>query len=316
VRRKNRNSAGVGGVLLLDKPSGISSQAAVTRVKTLLGADKAGHTGTLDPAASGLLPICLGAATRFSHLLLDSDKRYQARIRLGIATATGDLEGEVIARTPTDGIGRERILRALAGFRGEILQTPPMHSALKRDGKPLYAYARQGQTLERAPRRVRIDRLELLRIEDADLDIDVSCSKGTYIRVLAEDIGRELGCGACLAALRRIGSGHFGLEQAIGLDALARMEPEARYARLLPVDALVAALPRADLDSAQAAHVALGQAVTGVHCGAAGAVRLYGPAGRFLGVGEFTPPDRLAPRRLLAAAPEGTASSRASDANA
>jgi tRNA pseudouridine55 synthase len=291
----------VSGVLLLDKPAGLTSQAAVSRVKKLLRAAKAGHTGTLDPMATGLLPIALGEATKFSHVLLDADKAYRAVVRLGTTTTTGDLEGEVLRRAPVD-TDRDRIESVLARFIGEIEQIPPMYSALKYEGRPLYAYAREGTDIERAPRRVRIDSLVLIAHDGDEFTIDVSCSKGTYIRVLAEDIGGALGCGACLAGLTRTRAGGFSLDEAIALERLDGMEPAERRARLLPVDALLAGIPRLTLTVDQTSRVLRGQAVElGVPV-VEGPVRVYGADARFIGLGMGMAPGRLVPKRLVAQA--------------
>ena len=292
----------IDGVLLLDKPRGITSQAAVTRAKRLIGAAKAGHTGTLDPMATGLLPLAFGEATKFSHALLEADKSYAAIVRLGVTTTTGDLEGEVVRRAPV-AVNREEIDSALARFRGEIQQIPPMYSALKHAGKPLYAYARAGTDVPRAPRRIHIASLELEHYAEGELRINVTCSKGTYIRVLAEDIGAALGCGACLAALTRTEVGRFGLDAAIALDALGGLSEPERLARLLPVDALVAELPRLELDQDQATRLLRGQPVARFHAVAPGLVRIYGPDAAFLGLAEAAQPDRLVARRLVAAKP-------------
>jgi tRNA pseudouridine55 synthase len=289
------------GVLLLDKPAGISSQGAVSRAKHLLGAAKTGHTGTLDPMATGLLPLAFGEATKFSHSLLDADKGYVAEVRLGVITTTGDLEGEVVA-TAAVKVERPQLERALEGFRGEIVQTPPMYSALKHQGKPLYEYARAGTEIERAARRITIHSLELERFEGGDARIRVTCSKGTYIRVLAEDIGKALGCGATLAALRRTCVGDFSVHAAVTLPALEGMTPDERLARLLPPDALVERLPSISLDAEQSRRLGLGQAVRGVG-GDSGLVRVYDQAGSFLGVAEVSSDGTLAPRRLVAAEP-------------
>jgi len=218
------------GVLLLDKPAGITSQSAVSKAKRLFAATKAGHTGTLDPLATGLLPICFGEATKFSHLLLDADKTYAATVRLGVTTTTGDMEGTVTATAPA-AFDRPVLEAVLKRFAGEILQTPPMYSAVKHAGKPLYKYARAGLKLARAPRRVCIRRIEFADFTRGEMRILVTCSKGTYIRVLAEDIGRELGCGACLAALRRTAVGGFNINATVKLDALCDMAPDRRDAR-------------------------------------------------------------------------------------
>ncbi len=202
----------VHGVLLLDKPAGSSSNAALREAQRLYGAAKAGHTGTLDPLATGLLPACFGEATQFSHLLLDSDKAYRASMRLGMTTSTGDLEGAVTSRAPVT-VSREDVAAAARRFVGEIMQVPPMYSAIKQGGEPLYRLARAGLDVPRAPRAVVIRELAVLAMAGAEVELAVTCSKGTYIRVLAEDIGRALGCGACLAALRRTGVGGFALDR-------------------------------------------------------------------------------------------------------
>lgn len=290
----------VHGVVLVDKPLGITSQTAVTRVKHLYGAAKAGHTGTLDPMAGGLLPICLGEATKFSQGILEADKIYVATLRLGLVTRTGDLEGEVLASRQVV-CDRESVTRALNRFVGEILQTPPLYSALKRAGQPLYKYARAGVQVERMPRPVRIDSIELLEFHHDILRIRVVCSKGTYIRALAEDIGEALGCGACLAALIRTSVGRFRLEDAVGLDELHDMPETERGARLLPVDALVGALPRVDLDADQTRRIVTGRPARGIWPVRRGLVRIYGPEANYLGVATIESPDRLVPRRLMAA---------------
>jgi len=301
ARRAPRRA--VDGVLLLDKPGGISSQTAVTRVKTLFNAAKAGHTGTLDPMATGLLPIALGEATKFSSVLLEAGKSYLATVRLGQTTTTGDLEGEVTARSPVD-VDLPRIEAVLARFRGEIEQTPPMYSALKHAGKPLYEYARAGTEIERASRRITIGSLTVEGYEGAELRIAVACSKGTYIRVLAEDIGRALGCGACLSGLRRTQVGRFGVAEAIGLDALGALGEEGREARLLPADAMLAELPMVELDAPQGRRILSGQSVElGVEP-PNGLLRLYGPANAFLGIGTGAAGGRVEPRRLVAAKPD------------
>ena len=289
----------IDGVLLLDKPAGITSQTAVTRVKALLNAAKAGHTGTLDPMATGLLPIALGEATKFSGALLDATKSYAATVRLGQTTTTGDLEGEVTRTAPVDAT-RGDVEAVLPRFRGEIVQIPPMYSALKRAGKPLYQYAREGAEVERAPRRVTIGELTLEAYAGGELHIVVSCSKGTYIRVLAEDIGGALGCGACLQALRRTRVGHLHLADAISLDALEGLTQPERRARLLPVDTMLAALPVLELDEERARRMANGMTVECEPADAPGLVRIYAPGHAFLGVALAETGGRLQPRRLIA----------------
>jgi tRNA pseudouridine55 synthase len=298
----------VHGVLLLDKAAGLSSHAALRAAQRLYGAAKAGHTGTLDPLATGLLPACFGDATRFSHLLLDSDKAYRAGVRLGMTTATGDLEGAVTSRAPV-AVSREAVEAVIRRFVGESLQTPPMYSAIKQDGVPLYRMARAGLDVPRAPRAVTIRELTLLDMTGDELDLAVTCSKGTYIRVLAEDIGRELGCGACLSALRRTAVGGFTLEGgASTLAALEAMTPVERDALLVPPDALLASLPQFDLDAEQTRRLLQGQAVERAGMAGAGLARAYGPGRRFLGLAEVTGRGRVVPRRLLSRLLEKTGS--------
>lgn len=254
----------VNGVLLLDKPRGITSQQALSRVRRRLRAAKAGHGGTLDPLADGLLVLCFGAATKFAQRHLDADKRYLATVRLGVSTRTDDAEGEVIETRPTQGIDAEAVRAVLPRFIGRIQQVPPLHSALKKDGKPLYAYARAGQAPEVPARPVRIDAIELLSCQDDTLQLDVRCGKGTYIRSLARDLGAALGCGAHLAALRRTASGGFDVAQALPLDRVEAMTSEDLRAALLPLDVLLAALPRQQLDAAAAQRFLHGQRLTGL----------------------------------------------------
>ena len=243
----------VHGVLLLDKPLGLSSNQALQKAKWLLRAEKAGHTGTLDPLATGVLPLCFGAATKFSQLHLDADKTYEATARLGIKTATGDAEGEVIAERPVH-VTPEDLARVEAQFTGPIRQVPPMHSALKKDGKALYEYAREGVEVERTPRDVVIHKLELSAIGDDVIRILASVSKGTYIRTLGEDIGEALGCGAHLSSLRRTATGGFVEAQCITLEALEAMDEEERLAQLLPAEALVDGHSRVTLGAEDAAR--------------------------------------------------------------
>ena len=292
----------VDGVLLLDKPIGMSSNGALQTARRLLNAAKAGHTGTLDPMASGLLPLTFGEATKFSQMLLDADKTYEAVVQLGVETDSGDAEGAVIASRPV-AVGQGDLETVLARFRGEIEQVPPMYSALKRDGKPLYEYAREGIELERAARRVIIHALDLLDFAGDHFTIRVHCSKGTYIRSLAMDIGAALGCGAHLCALRRTSIGAFDLSAAVTLAQLEAVGEGERDALLAPVDALVAEFPALTLD-ADATRALLQGRVLSETRGAAGvSVRVYGPTG-FLGLGRWQDDGRLAPRRLIATAPE------------
>lgn len=287
----------VSGVLLLDKPSGITSHSAVQRTLRLLNAAKGGHTGTLDPLATGLLPVCLGEATKFSHVLLDADKTYLATIRLGVRTATGDMEGEIIERTAVR-VDAALVQGALERHTGEILQVPPMYSALKHEGTPLYEHARAGREIERAPRRVFIRQLSLVQSRGDEIIVRVRCSKGTYVRVLAEDIGRSLGCGGCLSALRREAVGGFELSSAITFDRLEALGAQERDALLLPSDALVASLPRLELDARGSQRISQGQPVDHLETPAAGLTRIYGPGREFLGIAEVAGSGRIVPKRL------------------
>ena len=288
----------IDGVLLLDKPAGITSHTAVQRVRRLLGAHKCGHTGTLDPLATGLLPVCLGEATKFSHALLNADKSYRATIRLGMTTTTGDLEGEKTSESAV-AVDESRLNAVLGRFVGEIAQVPPMYSAIKRGGQPLYKLARAGREVPRAPRRIIIRELKVLRLAPPDLEVSVTCGKGTYVRVLAEDIGRELGCGGCLAALRRTAVGELSsAAKMVTLADLEAMTPEQRGALLLPEDALLAALPSLDLEAGDAARLIHGQTIDGNSGCPPGLVRVYGPGREFLGMAEVVEAGRVVPRRL------------------
>lgn len=291
-----RDSRPLDGVLLFDKPLGLSSNDALQKVRRLFQAEKAGHTGTLDPLATGLLPICFGEATKFSNALLDADKTYRASLRLGQTTTTGDAEGEIIAEHPVE-LGRSDVDAVLAGFRGEIRQLPPMHSALKHQGKPLYEYIRKGETIEREPRSVVIHELLLDSFTGDQMDITVRCSKGTYIRTLAADIGAALGCGAHLAGLRRTAIAHFDLNDGYTLQQFEAMTGTDRDACVLPLESLLPDMPRLQLDTGQIKRLAQGQRL-GLDTGLPdGRISLYGPQG-FVGVGLLLG-RRLAPERLL-----------------
>jgi len=284
------------GVLLFDKPLEISSNDALQKVRRLFQAEKAGHTGTLDPLATGLLPICFGEATKFSNALLDADKTYRALLRLGQTTSTGDAEGEITAEHPVEA-GQAEVDAALAKFRGEIRQLPPMHSALKHQGKPLYEYIRKGETIERELRNVVIHELVLNSFSGNEMDITVRCSKGTYIRTLAEDIGAALGCGAHLIGLRRTAIAHFDLRDGYNWQQLEAMTGAERDACVLPPEALMPDMPRLQLDAVQIKRLAQGQRL-GLDTGLPdGKVCLYGPQG-FIGTG-LLQGRRLAPERLL-----------------
>ncbi|MEO8059074.1 MAG: tRNA pseudouridine(55) synthase TruB [Burkholderiales bacterium] len=287
----------VHGVLLLDKPLGLSSNDALQKAKRLYRAEKAGHTGTLDPLATGLLPLCFGAATKFSQISLDADKSYRATLKLGVTTNTADAEGEVLQRRDVN-VTREDVEAACARFTGPILQTPPMHSALKRDGKPLYEYARAGIEVEREARAVTIHAIDIVGGEHDSWTLDVRCSKGTYIRTLAEDIGELLGCGAHLSGLRRTGSGALSLNAAHTLEQLGAMTEDERDAALMDADALLADWPVVRLGTEDA-----GRFLSGVRrrlsLADAPNVRVYGPEPKaFLGGGHITAGELISTRLL------------------
>lgn len=307
-RRSGRN---VTGILLLDKPLGLSSNEALQRVKRLYQARKAGHTGSLDPLATGLLPCCLGDATKFSAFLLDADKRYQVRVRLGQTTATGDAEGEVLdERALPEGLDAVQIETVLRDFTGTIDQLPPMYSAVKHQGQRLYKLARQGVEVERTPRQIQIHALTLLDVSLPEIRLDVHCSKGTYVRTLAEDIGKALGCGAYVSELRRTGVGPY-IESAqhpfVSLDAieslLADGEPEGAMQRLdgllLGLDTALDHWPALRLSADAAFYLAQGQAVLVPRAPTEGLVRLYDPSEHFLGVGSILDDGRVQPKRLI-----------------
>lgn len=286
------------GLVLLDKPAGISSNAALQRARRALRAAKAGHAGTLDPLASGLLPLLLGEATKFGGALLEADKRYEATMVLGTTTTTGDAEGEVLERRPV-AVTRRDLEAAATRFRGPIEQLPPMHSALKHRGRPLYAYAREGVSVARAARRVTIHELALDLVGPNEVRLRLRCSKGTYVRTLAEDLGAALGCGGHLSALRRTGVGPFAVEDAVALDALEAATPEARLGWVRPVDALVAHLPEVALPAPLARRFVQGQAVDAARPIASGTVRVVGPDRNFLGLAEATETGALRATRVV-----------------
>ncbi len=294
----------VHGVMLLDKPRGWTSHAALQQVRRALRAEKAGHTGTLDPLAEGLLPLCFGAATKFAQLHLEADKAYRAVLQLGVTTTTDDAEGEEVERKPVPPLTRSQVQAMLQCFVGDVAQTPPVYSALKRDGKPLYAYARAGQEVQIQPRQVRIENMSLVALDGDRLTLDVRCGKGTYIRALARDIGQQLGCGAHLAALRRTASGNFEVTQAHKLDALRTLSAEVVQGWLLPVHCLVQGLARVDLDFSQTARILHGQSLASDAWTLLpeGPVRVFGATGDrtqlFLGVAQWDG-QILSPQRLL-----------------
>jgi tRNA pseudouridine55 synthase len=291
-------------VLLLDKPAGMSSNQALQTARRLLGAAKAGHTGTLDPLATGLLPLCFGEATKVSQFLLGAHKTYRARARLGVTTSTGDSEGEVLLERPV-AVDEAALRAALAAHTGDIQQVPPMHSALKHDGQRLYELARRGETVERPARPVHIGRLELLQFEGDTFEVDIDCSKGTYVRSLVEDIGEMLGCGAHMTALRRLRVGALDLAQAVDLDRLrdaAEQGSEALDACLLPVADALAHLPQVQLDAEQSQRLLRGQPVRLAAPLAAGWVAVFDAERAFLGMAESVD-GQLLPRRLISQEP-------------
>lgn len=300
-RAKGRN---ISGVLLLDKPVGMTSNAALQEAKRLFFAAKAGHTGSLDPLAEGLLPLCFGEATKMSAFLLDADKRYEVQIRLGVKTTTGDAEGEVLEERPVGDYSPQDIERVLDEFRGEIQQLPPMYSAVKHQGRRLYELAREGKEVERKPRTIRIFELNLHARSQDELSLSVHCSKGTYVRTLAEDIGERLGCGAHVAALRRTAVGPYGSEDMVSLDRLHEVAKESRQELdgfLLPIDTMVEAWPEVRLAADAEHYLCHGQPVLVPKAPTEGWVRLYGVNGGFVGVGEIDESGKVAPRRLMRA---------------
>ena len=301
MARRSKQGRIINGILLLDKPVGLTSNAALQKIKRLFNAQKAGHTGSLDPLASGLLPICLGEATKISAYLLNADKRYQAICHLGITTSTADSEGDIIQKSTVPALDTRKIETVLKEFTGEIDQTPPMHSALKQNGQPLYKLARQGIEVERASRRVTIYSLELTKVEGECLFLDVHCSKGTYIRTLSEDIGKALGCGAHLSGLRRTATGPFEIEQASDMDDLeliGNKEMEKLDVLLLPMDSALEHIPVVNLTDDSAYYVKQGQAVLVSNAPTDGLVRLLNEQ-QFMGIGYILDDGRVAPKRLI-----------------
>ncbi len=314
---RKRKGRPINGVLLLDKPLGMSSNGALQRVKRLFDAAKAGHTGSLDPLATGVLPVCLGEATKFSQYLLDADKRYTSTFRLGVQTASGDADGEIIAEVDASHLSKDAVKSALDSFIGDIEQVPSMYSALKHQGQPLYKLAREGKTIEREPRAITIYHINVLGFRPgtyAEVDVDVLCSKGTYIRSLAEDVGKALGVGGMVTALRRTQSGQFEITDAVALEALEaeRAEEGASGERgavldhhLLPMDVPVADFPQLTLPETSAFYFMQGQAVMDSQvyriAEEGDMVRVAAESGDFLGLGEVTGDGKVAPKRLVVA---------------
>lgn len=293
----------VNGVLLLDKPLGFSSNQALQKVKWLYQAAKAGHTGTLDPLATGLLPICFGEATKFSHYLLDANKSYHATIQLGATTSTGDTEGEVLSRIAVN-VSSAQLQQAIKQFIGNISQIPPMYSALKFEGKALYEYAREGLDIARVARDVTIFDIQLMRFEVDIVEINVTCSKGTYIRTLAEDIGAFLGCGAHLCGLRRTASAAYQLQHAVTIEQLEAMNIRDKDAQLLAVDSSLQNMPAIHVDADSSFYLMQGKSIwltsaATKHIYPAQDFRLYDASGKFLGVGKQLDDGKIAPKRLV-----------------
>ena len=301
-RQRQRRVRNINGIVVLDKANGLSSNAALQEVKRLYEANKAGHAGSLDPLATGVLPVCLGEATKVSQFLLDSDKRYRARIKLGIRTDTGDSEGSIIERNEGISVSRKAIERALTKFKGEVEQVPPMHSAIKMNGVPLYKLARKGIAVEREPRLVTLYQICLVEFVHSELELEISCSKGTYIRTIADDLGQELGCGAHVIELRRTQAGVFTEKDSISSEELA-LEKENRGLDkidqfLIPMDRAIQDLPEVNLPSITASHVKNGQAVLVRHLPKNGLVRMYEDE-QFIGIGSIDDDGKVAPKRLI-----------------
>ena len=305
MARRKRKGRAVDGVLLLDKPAGVTSNKALQDIKHLFRAAKAGHTGSLDPLATGMLPVCLGEATKISAFLLDADKRYRVACRLGATTTTGDADGEITRTMDCSHITNADIERVLPDFRGTIEQVPPMYSAVKHQGQRLYALAREGVEVERKPRAVRIHELKLLSLQEGVLEFEVACSKGTYIRTLVEDIARSVDCGAHVVRLRRLSVGPFDGNM-VTIDELeaAAAAGEGGFAALdrflLPIDSAIAHWPDVHLDPDSAFYMRQGQPIQVAHAPSTGWVRIYDES-RFLGVGEIQDDGRVAPRRMIQA---------------
>jgi len=296
--QEKRIKRAVSGVLLLDKPVGITSNAALQQAKRLYRAAKAGLTGILDPMASGLLPLCFGEATKFAQYPTDADKSYDLVMQLGVTTDTGDREGQVLTQQIPN-VSLNDVERAIAQFTGAILQTPPMYSALKHQGQPLYKYARQGVEIERKPREVTMHRIALMDFQGDTISLSVDCSKGTYIRVLAEDIGRFLGCGAHLIALRRTRVGNFSLHDAIALDSLEALTESERDLKLLPIDCLLEVLPAVQLEQESAFYLRLGQSIWLPKLQTQQRYKVYDEKHELIGVAEVGDDGKLAPKRLV-----------------
>lgn len=301
-RRRRPKGRNIAGIVVLDKTTGLNSNAALQQVKRLYEANKAGHTGSLDPLATGVLPICLGEATKVSQFLLDADKQYRVRIKLGVRTDTCDSEGTVIEEIDPMAVEREQVVEALKAFEGEIEQLPPMYSALKKEGVPLYKLARQGKTVEREPRRVTIHRIELTAFIDREVELEIDCTKGTYVRTIADDLGQSLGCGAHVVALRRTRAGDFYEADCIKSSLLENEKEQGGLEtidrHLFPMDKAVGHLPDVHMPAVTADQIRHGQAVTVRHLPQDGLVRMY-EEDSFFGIGIIDDDGKLAPKRLV-----------------
>ena len=302
MSRRNPKGRDINGIVLLDKDTGLSSNAALQKVKRLFFAKKAGHTGSLDPLASGILPICLGQATKVAQFLLDDDKRYFVRGQLGGTTDTGDCEGEIIKTQAFEQLTQAEVRAAALSFMGDILQVPPMYSALKKDGQPLYKLARQGIEIERPARPVTIHNIEFISYDKGVVTLDVSCSKGTYIRSLIQDIGDKLGCGAHVIELRRTGFAHIDIDATIKfseLEALATEDFQSLDAHIFPSENMLPNIKDVRLDAQQTIDIKYGRTILSKQKGEQHTLKLFDPAQQFLGIGELTPDGIIAPKRLF-----------------
>lgn len=301
---KRKKGRSIDGIVILDKAIGISSNRALQEVKRIFDAQKAGHTGSLDPLATGVLPLCLGEATKVSQFLLDSDKKYRAKLKLGVRTDSGDCEGNVLESCADFQVSQLQIEEALTPFRGEIEQVPPMYSALKVNGVPLYKMARKGQTIEREARRITVYSIEMTAFEGDELELEIACSKGTYIRTIADDLGQALGCGAHIIALRRTQAGVFTEADCVTTQRLIQECDSGGLSvidkHLIPMDKAIADLPEVVLPSVTASFIKNGQPVLVRHLPEEGLVRLY-EEGQFIGIGCIDDDGKVAPRRLIVA---------------
>ena len=302
MSRRNPKGRNINGIVLLDKDTGLSSNAALQKVKRLFFAKKAGHTGSLDPLASGILPICLGQATKVAQFLLDDDKRYFVRGQLGETTDTGDCEGEIIKTQKYKQLTQAEVRAAALSFLGDILQVPPMYSALKKDGQPLYKLARQGIEIERPARPVTIHNIEFISYEKGIITLDVSCSKGTYIRSLIQDIGDKLGCGAHVIELRRTGFAHINIGETIKfseLEALTTEDFQLLDAHIFPSENMLPNIKNICLDAQQTIDIKYGRTILSEYKGEQDMLKLFDPEQQFLGIGKLTPDGVIAPKRLF-----------------